>query len=367
MKTNSFKENFASLNKHIKRHNILMIIASSIVTAVALLFVLYWEYDYNDISFAIDTIYLIGNLFFFVISLALTVLLVLSRFIKFKTNALAIIIHIYVLLLIAWDTCMCVLDLRLGYSPVAYLMILTLGAGLFVVEPLFFAVVITASFAVVTSMALVYNAPFFSGVESGENLINFFTFFAIVLLTAGEHYGMVINDQRVEKKLEHLTYYDDLTGLLNERSYLKEIEDLDVAIENEEIKEYAVMLMDLNNLKVTNDTYGHRYGCHLVVRCGSTLPNYFKSSKLFHVGGDEFVAIIYGEDYQNFDNILKAFEDDLSYSIVEFEGQKLIFSLAYGYAKYEEGLKYKDVFQIADQTMYKNKAALKEKYGLAKR
>ena len=367
MKINSFKDNFALLNKHIKRHNLLMIIACSIISAVALLFTLYWEYDPNDISTLIDSIYLGGNIFFLVISVALTTLLIISRFVKFKTNALAIFIHVYVLLLVTWDTLMCVLDLRLGYSPVAYLMIFTIVAGLFVVEPLFFGVVITASFTTVITTALIYKAPFFNGFESGENLINFFTFFVIILLVGGEHYGIVVNDYRVENKLEHLTYYDELTDLLNERSYLKEIEELDKQVENGKITEFAVILMDLNNLKATNDAYGHRYGCHLVVRCGHTLPNYFTSSKLFHIGGDEFVAIVLDEDYKNFDALIKKFSDELSYSLVEYEGQKLIFSVAHGYAKHEKGLKYKDVLQIADDKMYENKKMLKEKYHMKKR
>lgn len=64
---------------------------------------------------------------------------------------------------------------------------------------------------------------------------------------------------------------------------------------------------------------------------------------------------------------IKKFDDELSYSLVEFDGQQLIFSIAHGYAKYEEGLKYKDILQKADKAMYTNKKMLKEKYGMASR
>ena len=367
MKKIDFKNKLDLLTKHIIRHRALMIIASTIISLIALLFVLFWQFDENDINTFVDYFYLFGNIFFLVISVGLTVALILSRFIKYKTNALAIIIHIYVLLLIAWGTIVCIFDLRIGLSPIFYLMIFTIVAGIFFVEPLFFCLIVITSAICTFVFTFKSSISFFSGSEGVENIISFTIYIVVILLIGAEHFGITINNYRIEKKLEHLTYFDDLTGLLNERSYLKEIEDVDKKLESNELKEFAVILMDLNNIKATNDTYGHRYGCHLIVRCGHTLPDYFKSSSLFHIGGDEFVAIVYGEDYQRLDEILKIFDDDLSYSKIEYEGHELIFSLAHGYAKYEVGMKYKDVLQKADDAMYNNKKLIKEKYGMKQR
>ena len=122
--------------------------------------------------------------------------------------------------------------------------------------------------------------------------------------------------------------------------------------------------MDVNNLKVTNDTYGHRYGCHLIVRTGHTLPEVFKTSKLFHIGGDEFLAILTGEDYENFEEVIKKFDETFKYSHIEHEGKDLIFSVARGFAKYQEGNQYKDVLQKADAMMYLNKAEIKSTYNM---
>ena len=122
--------------------------------------------------------------------------------------------------------------------------------------------------------------------------------------------------------------------------------------------------MDVNNLKATNDAYGHRYGCSLVVRCGKTLPTLFKSSYLFHGVGDEFIAIVVGEDLVNFEETMKRFDEAMLYSLVEYEGKELIFSVARGYSISQENQKFKDVLQIADDEMYKNKKFLKEKYNM---
>ena len=367
MKKADVKSKFSLLNKHIQRHNLLMIIAASIVSLVALFFVIYWQFDENNISATIDNTYLIGNIFFLVISALLTFVLILQRFIKFKTNALAVFIHIYFFLLLAWGTVVCVLDLRYGFSPLFYLMIFSIIAGLFVVEPLFFGVTVLASVVTILVLAFKDHAAFFSGEKGVEDFVTFLIYLIVIALVAVEHYGITVANYNKEKKLEEMSYIDDLTGLLNERSYLQEIEELDKKVESGELKEFAVILFDLNNLKATNDQYGHRYGCHLVVRAGHTLPNYFTSSSVFHVGGDEYVAIVYEKDYEDLDNVMKRIEDELSYSLIEYEGQTLIFSIAHGFARREEGQKYKDVLQVADKAMYANKEMLKSKYGMAKR
>ena len=366
MKIN-FKENIGLLTKHIERHNVLMIIASSIVTVLALFFTIYWNFDENNLGDLIDYTYLASHIFFLVASALLTFFLVLSRFVKIKQGFIVIYIHIYVLLLIAWVTLDCLMDLIYGLSPQYYLMILTAVAGLYVLEPLFFGLVVTASVGTVMGFTIKNQVLFFFGPYRVENIATFVMYIIVIILVAGEHFGMTINDYRIEKELERLTYYDGLTGLLNERSYLREIEEVDRFIEENKLKEYAIILMDVNNIKVTNDTYGHRYGCHLIVRCGKMIPEFFKTSKMFHIGGDEFVIIVYGDDYKHLDEILEAYEQKLSYSLIEHEGVELIFSVAYGYAKYECGMKYKDVLQKADNAMYENKKAVKAKHGLKAR
>ena len=55
------------------------------------------------------------------------------------------------------------------------------------------------------------------------------------------------------------------------------------------------------------------------------------------------------------------------YSLIEFDGHELIFSVAHGIGIYQKGDKFQDVLQRADDEMYKNKVYLKEKYGMKSR
>ena len=235
------------------------------------------------------------------------------------------------------------------------------------VEPLFFCVLVLSSASVVLATSFHDGVEFFTGPFRLENMMTFVIYFIVILVVGGEHFGITINDYRIESKLEKMTYTDDLTGLLNERSYFQETDKIDDLIKEKKLTEFAVIVMDLNNIKATNDAYGHRYGCHLIVTCGHKLPKLFKSSKLYHVGGDEFIVLVYGEDYHNLENILKIYDEKLAYSTIQYEQHDLIFSLAYGYAKLEPGMNYKMVFQKADDMMYSNKEAIKKKYGLKSR
>lgn len=360
--------NMQIIGRNVEKYRKMMIVFASLIAAVALFFCIYWNFDENSAGQLQDTLYLFSHIFFLVNSVTLIVLLILNKFGHIKTRFLAYILHIYSFFLIGWSTVLCVLDLNIGLSPFIYLLACTLVAGLFVTEPIFYTASIITSLTVIIVMSIIRKYPFFLGndqIEDNiENFVNFIIYTVLVTLICVRQFRVTIREAQAMDKLHTLTYYDELTGLLNERSYLEEIDKIAKDIESNKIEDFAVILMDVNNLKATNDQYGHRYGCSLVVRCGHTIPTIFKSSKMFHIGGDEFLVIVRGEDLSNFEETMKHFDDTMLYSIVNYEGVDLIFSVARGYSHYKKGDRYQDVLQRADSEMYINKKMLKEKYGM---
>ncbi|MCR5786909.1 MAG: GGDEF domain-containing protein [Acholeplasmatales bacterium] len=172
--------------------------------------------------------------------------------------------------------------------------------------------------------------------------------------------------KRAKDKYMNLSYYDQLTGLRNERSYFEEISKLD-ALTKDGKDDYIIMIMDLNGLKITNDMYGHTFGCHLIVETAKILKEIFKNSLLFHVGGDEFQAIILNEDLTNFTNLIENFRDKLLYRKINFEGKELILSVSYGFARSNHSSMYNELFEKADKNMYQNKKIIKDKYKIPSR
>ena len=360
--------NMEIISRNVEKYRTMMIVFASLIATVALFFCIYWNFDDNTSSATQRFLYLFSHIFFLVNSTLLVVLLVLNKYGHIKTKYLAYIIHAYSFFLILWSTILCILDLSLGLSPFIYLLACTLVAGLFIVEPIFYTTCVTLSVISIVIFSLVNKYPFFSGNERIEvyleNFANFVIYNALVVLACIRQFRITIRESIAMDKLHTLTYYDELTGLLNERSYLEEIDRISQNIKKDEQEDFAIVLMDVNNLKATNDAYGHRYGCSLVVRCGHTLLTIFKSSKMYHIGGDEFLVIVTGEDLVQFEETLKHYDETMQYSIFNYEGVDLIFSVARGYSHYQKGDRYQDVLQRADVEMYINKKMLKEKYNM---
>ncbi len=214
--------------------------------------------------------------------------------------------------------------------------------------------IITGAFAVIVA---------FLEMRFGGNILTLTIMIALIL-----HFIVVYDDMvdEQQKELIRINNTDVLTNLGNERAYYAYLEEID-ARKKKERKKYAIALMDLNGLKVTDDTLGHRFGCHLIVEFGHQLSEFFKTSKLFHIGGDEFVAILEGEDFKNRNKLLEKFIEEFSCKEIEFEDKKLILSVAIGMQESEKDQKYNDVFQLADKNMYANKKIVKKKYDIKSR
>lgn len=124
------------------------------------------------------------------------------------------------------------------------------------------------------------------------------------------------NDIRVKDEqigvISKEAYKDGLTGIGNKTAYNKTVSEL-----NDKIAEgkavFAVIMVDLNDLKKVNDDHGHKAGDTYIKGCCHLICDVFKHSPVFRIGGDEFVAILQGKDYDermlNVEKLRKAFEN----------------------------------------------------------
>ena len=164
-----------------------------------------------------------------------------------------------------------------------------------------------------------------------------------------------------ERKADELKYIADrdaLTGLMNKRSYFEKEEALNEKIKQGKAK-FAVSMIDLNDLKVTNDSLGHEKGDILIKAISNIIKKVFALSSIYRVGGDEFVVISENEDYHNIKKLKNLF-----LTVVEQSSEDVIkLSAAIGTAFYnpDEDNNVEDVFKRADSEMYKMKKKMKNK------
>ena len=153
-----------------------------------------------------------------------------------------------------------------------------------------------------------------------------------------------------------LAYRDSLTGIKNSTAYTEAIAEL-----NKEINRgnpcFGVVVADINNLKLTNDKYGHDVGNDLIAHTAKILTSTLKTSAVFRIGGDEFVAILQGKDLDNYHSLLNALDKACEKDHIDVYENVIPVSLARGVAVFDPEIDkvYEDVFAKADHAMYLNK------------
>jgi len=181
-----------------------------------------------------------------------------------------------------------------------------------------------------------------------------------LLSTTFEHMAAEL---REHDRLQHqLAYRDSLTGLRNANSYEVWATDFDQEIKKNAFELFGVMLLDINNLKDTNDRFGHDVGNKLIVKTAQMIAGIFKRSPVFRIGGDEFLIILQARDLQSFAGLLHKFQIESENATVSAEGEEIPVSVAYGTAIYdpEQDESFVEVFNRADDAMYKKKREMKE-------
>ena len=153
-----------------------------------------------------------------------------------------------------------------------------------------------------------------------------------------------------------MAYTDSLTGVKSKHAYNEAEEALDQKINDQSVKDFSIVVFDLNDLKQINDNRGHEIGDEYIRDACKLICSSFKHSPIFRIGGDEFVAILEGEDYANQEELLKSFEKQILENM-----KKDATVVAYGCSRFDpdKDKSIRRVFERADAEMYKKKTQLK--------
>lgn len=147
--------------------------------------------------------------------------------------------------------------------------------------------------------------------------------------------------------LKELAYIDTMTGTENRTCFQIKLEELDTRL-NVTSNIYLV-IFDINNLKVTNDTLGHQKGDELIIKVAKIIKATFgEKGEIFRIGGDEFVVILEDITDIEMEKIIKRFEYNVNTNKI---------SIAYGCGKYNRELNktMNDLFKYVDNKMYARK------------
>jgi diguanylate cyclase (GGDEF)-like protein len=162
------------------------------------------------------------------------------------------------------------------------------------------------------------------------------------------------------KQMQGLAFRDSLTGIGNKMAYDNYLSELQLKIENGDVTSYGIVVLDTNNLKEINDIYGHENGNAYLINSCKLICQIFSHSPVFRIGGDEFIVILLGDDLNNYQDLLKKLRESQNQTKnAAFPWKQISIASGVAIAPVAKETTIADTFSKADDSMYKNKRAVK--------
>jgi len=166
--------------------------------------------------------------------------------------------------------------------------------------------------------------------------------------------------KELEENLKYLCYHDQLTGLYNRTCFENEMQRLNKS------REYpiAIISVDVDGLKIVNDTLGHDFGDRMLKLCANLLKQSLRESDILaRVGGDEFAALLPRTTNETGNDIIQRIRSAIMQSNGNIRKNKipLTISLGIGVAE-DDSRNLVTVLQDADNHMYLDKLSKDESY-----
>ena len=162
--------------------------------------------------------------------------------------------------------------------------------------------------------------------------------------------------QRVEQ-LDQLAHQDSLINLPNRRGFMRELERL--CDRAQRYDHHAAMLfVDLDGLKMINDTFGHRAGDGALIQVAELLTRGVRRSDVVaRIGGDEFAVLLESASEKSAHETATRLEDLICGCEFTHDGDALPLSVAIGVGMIDANDTPEAVMARADEEMYRRKAA----------
>src|SRR5689334_25012515 len=162
--------------------------------------------------------------------------------------------------------------------------------------------------------------------------------------------------ERVEQ-LDTLAHQDSLIELPNRRGFMRELERLIARVDRYGISA-AMLFVDLDGLKMINDSFGHRAGDEALIQVANLLVKGVRHSDVVaRIGGDEFGILLESSDEHDAQETAARLIDQISACDFTHDGEALPLSVAIGVGMIDALDTAEAVMERADEAMYRRKAA----------
>ena len=242
-------------------------------------------------------------------------------------------------MLIFWSGAISALDLIGGGYPVTYMTIMAAVGSIVTLAPMIFGCMALFSSAGMFALALYMG----NNNLRGTFYLNHIIFLLVIIAVEVRNYHTTRNQYLLDKRLEELAEIDGLTQISNRHCLDKYVARL-----IQEGTGFTFSLLDVDNFKSINDTFGHPEGDFSLVRIAQILTETF-GREVFRYGGDEF-AVVSFEDAQSVAE---------KFALVNLrlgeEAKEYVLQTCAGVYQMREHDNERRVFECADSALYQAK------------
>lgn len=162
------------------------------------------------------------------------------------------------------------------------------------------------------------------------------------------------------EQLHKITITDELTGTFNRR-YAYDLLSRKIKDSSKSGEPFVICYIDIDNLKIINDTYGHEKGDFLITTVVNKLKSAIRPTDfLFRMGGDEFIILFADADINDVQHMIISLNVELNKKKI----QNIPIDFSYGFTEFVSGNESMTVDELiteADGRMYEDKKKKKKK------
>lgn len=168
-----------------------------------------------------------------------------------------------------------------------------------------------------------------------------------------------------EEELKRLSIIDPLTGINNRRFFIQSVE-----YELQQVKRHScastVMIIDIDNFKTVNDTFGHQCGDDTLINIVRLIEcNIRKCDVLGRLGGDEFALLLRNTAVEQAQIVAEKLLREINSAPLEFDAQRILTTVSIGCSMIRtEDASLEQVISRADEALYRAKRAGRNCYQL---
>lgn len=167
-------------------------------------------------------------------------------------------------------------------------------------------------------------------------------------------------------ELRELADYDDLTDLLHRAPFEQIVNERFVTSErgSDQGKVHSLLVLDLDDFKYVNDTFGHTEGDICLRQTGQAINQNLHRDNDFACrwGGEEFVIVLGDTGHEGAIEVARSIQQDINAIIPgtkPHQGKRL--GATIGIAQFSQGSKFQPIFDLADEAMLQAKKDSQEK------